>query len=415
MRPPLLPPTSPAPALTLVFAAVVVAHVARLAAPRDSPVVFAAVSNGAYLAAGLLCPRDDGALALLLAGAASLAYHSETSPHKETHTLDISLGWVLVVHFAFATSLAVARAFAKRWRIHVQSPWRLVGRIAAYAVLATALVLMFALYDAIKNSGAFGGIGGGNGQLILYFIAAPVAALAFAVGRGFFLTRGCAQVAAPKGAFTLHPYLEAAVEALALLAAIAGAVVGQGDLLGRELHRDRDTAEYDLFHGYWHAQIAAVAAVVYQRVDDLTRYARAEDETVAVCRSRLPALLLFGVLLVYALLVVVLKEARAGAVASEATLGAMSLVACGASAFAWWSARRDAARVVPVVGVAAAPSATRAPRPVSYAPLASSAFPVASEIRLEFVRSPAQLTAHAPPTRSPTVSGGVVGRGCAQT
>jgi len=388
MKAPLLPPTSLAPSLTLVFAAVVVAHVVHLAASRDSPVVFATVSNGAYLAAGLLCPRDDGALALLLAGAASLAYHSETSPHDETHTLDIVLGWVLVVHLAFATSFAVARAFAKLWNIHDQSSWRLVGRIAAYAVLATAFVLMFSLYDAIKHSGAVGG----NGQLVLYFVAAAVATLAFVVGRGFFLTRGCAQVAAPKGAFVLHPYVEVAVEALALMAAIAGAVVAQGALLGRELLRGRDTEEYDLFHGYWHALIAALAAVVYQRVDDLTRYARAADEAVGVCRSRLPALLLLGVLLVYALLVVVLKEAPAGAVASEATLGVMSLVACGASAFAWWSARRDAARVVPVAGVVA-PSAMRTPRPASgasYSPLVASPFPMASEIRLEFVRGPVQ-------------------------
>ena len=401
MRPPLLPPTSLAPALTLIFAAVVIAHVVHLAAPRDSPVVFVTVSNGAYLAAGLLCPRDDGALALLLVGAASLAYHSETSPHEETHTLDISLGWVLVVHLAFATSLAVARAFAKRWRIHVESPWRLVGRIAAYAVLATAFTLMFALYDAIKRSNA---VGGGNGQLILYFIAGPVVALAFAVGRGFFLTRGCAQVAAPKGAFTLHPYAEAAVEALALLALLAAAVVAQGDLLGRELKRGVDTEEYDLFHGYWHAQIAALGAVVYQRVDDLTRYARAEDEAIAVCRSRLPALLLFDVLIGLAVLVVVLKEARAGAVASEATLGVASLLACGASAFAWWSARRDAARAVHVAGVEAAASASAAwaasaasaasatSARVAYAPLtaraagARRAFPLASEIRFDLVR-----------------------------
>ena len=389
---PLLPPTSLAPALALVFAAVVVAHVVHLAAPRDSPVVFAAVSNGAYLAAGLLCPRDDGALALLLAGAASLAYHSETSPHDETHTLDIVLGWVLVVHLAFATSFAVARAFAKLWHIHDQSSWRLVGRIAAYAVLATAFVLMFALYDAIKHNDMITGIGGGNGQLVLYFIAAAVAMLAFAVGRGFFLTRGCAQVAAPKGAFALHPYVEMAVEALALMAAIAAAVFAQGDLLGRELHRGRDTEEYDLFHGYWHALIAAVAAVVYQRVDDLTQYARAADETIAVCRSRLPALLLFDVLIGLAVLVVVLKEARAGAVASEATLGVASLLACGASAFAWWSARRDAVRAVRVAGVEAAASEPASSPRVAYAPLTASAataaraFPLASEIRIDLVR-----------------------------
>ena len=100
--------TSFAPSLTLVTLAAVGAHVARLAASRDSPHVFATVSNGAYLCAGLLCPLDDGALAVMLAGAASLAFHAQyrLAPRAAyAHTLDIALGWVLVVHLAFAPLL----------------------------------------------------------------------------------------------------------------------------------------------------------------------------------------------------------------------------------------------------------------------------------------------------------------------
>ena len=78
--------TSFAPSLTLIALAAVAAHVARLVAPRDSPHVFATVSNGALLCAGLLCPLDDGALAVMLAGAASLAFHAETAPAMKAPT-----------------------------------------------------------------------------------------------------------------------------------------------------------------------------------------------------------------------------------------------------------------------------------------------------------------------------------------
>jgi len=332
--------TSLAPSLTLVLAATVVAHIVRLAASReDSPFAFSCVSNAAYLAAGLLCPSDDGALAVMLTGAASLAYHSEHHPSShESHVLDIALGWVLIVHLAFAPLLAGARLLAAHWKITDDSDlwWlRTLGRVAAYAVLATALVLMFSLYDTIKNSGAVGG----NGQLILYFIAAPIAALAIAIERIFVLTvpatPSAATTALARDKGPLTPYAEALVETHAMLWLVAGAVVTQGDLLGRKLQRQISVEEYDLFHGTWHVQVALVAAVVYERVDDVNRRARGEQNE-CVCYSRWPEIALLVGLTLYGILAVILKEASAGVVASEVVLGVTTLLLFALGAYAWF-------------------------------------------------------------------------------
>ena len=322
--------TSFAPSLTLVALAAVGAHVARLAASRDSPHVFAAVSNGAYLCAGLLCPLDDGALAVMLAGAASLAFHAQYTLGSYAHTLDIALGWVLVVHLAFAPVLAGARFAAARLRLTDDAPWwwlRVIGRIAFYAVLATALTLMFALYDSVYH--------GDGGQLVLYLIAAPVAALALAVERVFVLT----QPPPAERAGPLHPYAEAVLETAVLLLVLAAAVTAQGELLGRSLTAAAQPAAYDLFHGQWHILLAVVATAAYQRAYDVNRLARNELER-CVCHSDASELALLGGLGVYAVLVIALKEAGAGAGASEAVLGVAMLGLLGLSGTAW---RRGAA------------------------------------------------------------------------
>jgi hypothetical protein len=331
--------TSFAPSLTLITLAGVAAHIARLVAPRDSPHVFATVSNGALLCAGLLCPLDDGALAVMLAGAASLAFHAEYALGAYAHTLDIALGWVLVAHLAFAPLLAGARFVARNLGITDESPlsWlRVLGRIAIYAVLGTAFVLMFALYDSVYHNDAVGG----NGQLVLYLICAPVAALALVVERVFVLT----QPPPAQRTGLLHPYAEAALETAVLLLVLAAAVTAQGELLGRSLTAKKQPAEYDLFHGQWHVLIAVVAAVAYQRSYDVNRLARRELES-CVCRSDASEVALLGGLGGYAVLVIVLKEAGegagAGAGASEAVLGVAMLGLVGLSGAAWW---RDAAQ-----------------------------------------------------------------------
>ena len=343
--------TSFAPSLTLVALAAVGAHVARLAASRDSPHVFAAVSNGAYLCAGLLCPLDDGALAVMLAGAASLAFHAQYTLGTYAHTLDIALGWVLVVHLAFAPVLAGARFVAAHLSLTDNNPqwwWlRVVGRIAFYAALGTAFVLMFALYDSVYH--------GDGGQLVLYLIAAPIAALALAVERVFVLT----QPAPAERAGLLHPYVEAALETVVVLLAVAAAVTAQGELLGRSLTHEQQPAAYDLFHGQWHILIAVVATAAYQRAYDVNRLARGELEH-CVCHSNAAELALLGGLGVYAVLVIALKEAGADAGASEAVLGVAMLGLLGIGAWAWW---RDAAARRAVAFAAVAPSPPSPPPP----------------------------------------------------
>lgn len=317
--------TSFAPSLALVTLAAVGAHIARLAASRDSPHVFATISNGAFLAAGLLCPLDDGGLAVMLAGAASLAFHAQYKLGAYAHTLDIALGWVLVIHLAFAPLLAGARFAATKLKITDASRWwwlRVVGRIAIYAVLGTSFVLVFALYESIYHGSAFGGHG--HGQLLLYFIACPVAALALAVERVFVLT----QPSLYSQKKQLSPYAEALLEMvvllLVLLLVLAAAVVSQGELLGRSLTVTEQTALYDLFHGQWHILIAVVATVAYQRVHEVNRLARNEfelDAKACVCHLEVSEVALLGGLGVYAALVIALKEAGASAILGEAVLG----------------------------------------------------------------------------------------------
>jgi len=346
-----------APSLTLVALAAVAAHVARLVASRDSPYVFATVSNGAYLAAGLLCPLDDGALAVMLAGAASLAFHAQHSLAPRAayaHTLDIALGWVLVVHLAFVPLLAGARFAASRLGLTDDSPWgwlRVVGRVSFYAALATALTLLFSLYDSVYF--------GDGGQLVLYLIAAPVAALALAVERVFILT----QPAPAERAGPLHPYAEAVLETAVLLLVLAAAVTAQGELLGRSLTHEQQPAAYDLFHGQWHILIAVVATAAYQRTHDVNRLARNQLER-CVCHSDASELALLGGLAVYAALVIALKEAGAGAVASEAVLGVAMLGLLWLSGAAWWrgvAARRRRRRAAAFEAVGTSASAPPTP------------------------------------------------------
>ena len=342
--------TSYAPSLTLIGLAAAGAHVARLAASRDSPYVFATVSNGAFLAAGLLCPLDDGALLVMLLGAASLAFHAQYKFGDYAHTLDIALGWVLVVHLAFAPLLA-------GWRVLVAAVgercpsdlwWlRLLGRAAIYAVLGTAFVLMFVLYDSVYNGHVFGG----NGQLLLYLICGPVAALALVVERIFILTRPPPPV---ERAGPLHPYAEAALETAVVLLVLAAAVTAQGDLLGRSLTAAAQPAEYDLFHGQWHILLATVAAAAYQRVHDVNRLADAELER-CVCHSDVSEVALLGGLGGYATLVIVLKEVRADAGVSEVALFAAAIVVLFLGGVAWRrdvAARRGRLGVVPFQEVA---------------------------------------------------------------
>lgn len=333
-----------APSLTLVALALLGAHVVRLATERTDEVQsFAVVSNGAYLAASLLCPLDDGALVVMLIGAASLAFHAhrDRGAGTQQHTLDIALGWVLIAHLAFAPLLAGARVLAKAWGVTDESGWwwlRTAGRIAFYAALATAVSLMFSLFESIYDSEVLG-----NGQVIVYLVFGIPAALAVSVERAFVLTRPMPE----DRAGVLHPYVEAALETLVVLLLVGAAVTANGQLIGRTL----TGAEYDLFHGQWHFLSAVVATVVYRRTYDVNRVARGELQT-CVCHSDVSELVLLGALAVHAILAIILKEAGgvgAGAVASEIVLGISATVLFAVSAWTWWrilSRRDERARAV---------------------------------------------------------------------
>ena len=352
--------TSLAPSLSLVAFAAVGAHVARLAAPRDSPYVFASASNGAYIAAALLCPMDDGALALTLIGAASLAHHAEPD-RRQAHTLDLALGWVLVMHLAFAPLLAGARVFAQRvsWWV------RMLGRIAAYAVWGAALAVLFSHYVELIDDPTFVG----NGQILLYIIVGPIAALALGLERIFILTKGNPPDSSQTPVLT--PYLEAAIETLVVLLMINAAVVAQGTLLGRQLfNKPEDVDAYDIFHGQWHILIAFVAIICYRRVYEVNQYSKGQLKT-CVCHAQWPELAMLAALAFHSVLVIVLKEAAVSAGASEATLGVSVTLLCAFSAYAWWQSMRASPPASRAFEALHTPSVVQAPALFPPTPLIS--------------------------------------------
>ena len=352
-------PTTLAPTFTLVICAMVVAYIIRFSVPEEeSRVVFATASNGGYLALALLCPSDDGALAVVLTGASSLAFHAQRDNTDYAHTLDTALAWVLVVHLAFSSLLSGARVFAFWWNITDDNPsyWllRMFGRMAVYAVFGSVITVLFSFYHEIRlDRGS-----GMDGNCLVFVICGGVAAVALCVQRIFVLgslaraaRSGASPVGLAKANATLKgpfgPYAEGVIESTVILVCAVAGVSAQGDVIGRHLPMSFNTPEYDLYHGQWHILIALAAAAVYERVDDINRYARG-GEPVCICHSQWPEIVMLISVGVYALLVVALKESYAEIYASQATLFVSALVLLGISGYAWWSSNRGRGSGVPL-------------------------------------------------------------------
>ena len=206
----------------------------------------------------------------------------------------------------------------------------MLGRIAAYAIWGAALAVLFSHYVELKDGTTFLG----NGQILLYVIVGPIAALALGLERIFILTKGNPPDSSQTPVLT--PYLEAAIETLVVLLVINAAVVAQGTLLGRQLFdRQEDMDAYDIFHGQWHISIAFVAIICYRRVYEVNQYSKGQLKT-CVCHAQWPELAMLAALAFHSVLVIVLKETAVSAGASEATLGVSATVLGAFSAYAWW-------------------------------------------------------------------------------
>lgn len=250
--------------LLFVYSGLVGAFVVRLIAP--SAYVLASVSNLSYVMAGLACipamqtqrrrkagvtPR--GAMPLLILGTASAAHHARPRGGLAAHHLDIVFGWFLVMHLAHSSIAVGVRFLVSMCDGTTGGTLDRVADAAMYALLATGAVLMFSHYDTLYDD-----------QVLVYLLFG----IPCAVGTGC-----CRLLLAydEQSGFTRASLGTALVETAAIALALVAALFAQGELLGRDLVRDKGMANepYNLFHGSWHALIACVAVMVYVRLADV--------------------------------------------------------------------------------------------------------------------------------------------------
>lgn len=293
---------SPSIAASSVF--LLLSYVALGLAP--SAYVFATLTNLCYIGAGLyreaasvieghtaaslVGQMAGGALILVVMGASSFAYHRSSVLSSPAHTLDILFGWLLVLHGFYVVFAVSILAFLK-WRLpdHLDSPGILAMRLFLSGLFLFAVTILMAAYDTIYGH-----------QLLFYLILGPGAAI-FAAGARFVLVY-------EGGAFKWHAARIAAAELVALLTAVLAAIYSQGEIIGRTITKDSHPREYDLFHGNWHFLLAVVLSVLYSRAADTARIIKG---THMVCVCNLPILdwIGEGLVFVYALACIILKEA----------------------------------------------------------------------------------------------------------
>ena len=283
--------------------------------------VFATMTNLCYLGAGflreavsstrrhsatsLVGQMAGGSLILVLLGASSFAFHRESQLWAPAHTLDILFGWLLVLHVLYVTLSVSFLAFVKYL---FPEAWDRTGmwgvRMALSFGFLVAVTLLMTFYDSIYNH-----------QTEFYFTVGPAAAV-FGAAMRFILVRKNTRV-------QWHAVRIALVEMIVALTAILAAILAQGELLGRRLSRQTDPEAYDLFHGNWHFLLATVTSVLYSRAADAARIVQGSH---VVCICELPHLDWFaeGLVFVYSVAVICLKEANVGTDVSTIVLGTLA-------------------------------------------------------------------------------------------
>lgn len=289
---------SPAVAVTSSF--LVLSYLMMGIAP--SSYVFATMTNLCYLAAGfhreaaaatdkhsvtlLVGQMGGGAVILVLMGASSFAFHREADMYSPAHTLDITFGWLLVVHVfysAFSLSLLALAKYCRRAGTRIL-------RTALSLSLLIAFTIIMTFYDDVYSN-----------QDWFYFTIGPAAAVFGGIARFLLVFE--------EGKFQWRAFGIAMFEVVVALSAVLAAIICQGSLLGRKITISSDPKAYDLFHGNWHFLLALVCALLYSRIADAARIVQG---THVVCVCNLPALDLSSevLILVYSATCIVLKETK---------------------------------------------------------------------------------------------------------
>jgi len=248
----------------------------KTTAPLDTKADGVEMISDSYLIANL---STCACVFLILIGASSLAFHSESVLFTPLHSFDILFGWLLILTIAFTSISTSFYAWAGRKLTRQLHSVTFVG----FMVCICALILS---YDVIYSH-----------QLEFYIPLASLAILASVVSRMILVGK--------RPSATTIGY--AVGEILILITVAVSAVFCQGELLGRRVARENDADAYDVFHGIWHYLLASVCCIVFVRSLSVARMIEA-NYPVCICKpSRLDILGEIS-LFVFSISSLVLKE-----------------------------------------------------------------------------------------------------------
>lgn len=279
----------------------------------DEQYVFSTLTNLCYLAAGLqreVAAYDSfhsasllvGLLGsapyvLVLLGSASMTYHRHTVIGSWTHSLDILFGMILVFH-NFYTSFSVVVMYFVASYYKVQQFVRIVMP-CSFAFMMCVLMIWF---DDVYGD-----------MLLFYLIFGPAAAICSCMIR-LLLVPGHKAQNSITGVFI------ALAEILTLLIVVFAAIFAQCELIGVKYTVTSNPNAYDFYHGQWHFLISLSMAMLYTRAADAAVRIRNKNKNITV--RALSTIDWFGLTLclLYALLVLLLKETEVDLDTAKTTL-----------------------------------------------------------------------------------------------
>ncbi len=234
--------------LCILFASISLAALSANIVSYAWPSLFAfsTASNAAFAAAGIClesigitsktCLLDASPFVLMLMGASSFAFHSTSVLNSTGHILDITTGWLLIMHVCFV-SITVTLNVA----------FNLRGRVITSTIFAASLTGLFCNYETVYTH-----------QVKFYFAMGGGAAIFGGLDR-FALMRSDGKTLCVSVLCTL-------IETSILLLAVFAAVIAQCEILPapfKVYSKETNPQMYDLFHGHWHILMSYAISILY--------------------------------------------------------------------------------------------------------------------------------------------------------
>lgn len=241
------------------------------------------VLDSTHISEMLVGQLGGGAFPLALLGAASFAFHQDTASSNK-HTLDIFMTSILVSHVLYVSttiSLIGLLPLVSRKRLR-----RFISNACGFAYIVSIFLLSIYYHTIYAN------------QSGTYIVLGTLTILATVTTRLLLLLK--------TKSLTVPVIFTTAAEIIVAIVVLLSAVVCQGEILGSTL--PMSSADYDLYHGMWHVQLAVLTGLLYSRLADASETIR-KNAAVDIKPNYLELFGLF-ILFVQAVVLMVLKETR---------------------------------------------------------------------------------------------------------